>query len=170
MNRIAVLGSTGSIGTRCLEVIAAHRDRMSLTAITAHRSWQALGEQSRMFEPRWAVLGDGTLRETVPRDAFSPRTELLFGPDAIERVAGSPDVDVVVVAIVGAAGLHGTWAALEAGKRVCIANKETLVVAGPLVIKLAAERGAELLPVDSEHSAVFQAMQAGRRAEVRRVI
>jgi len=170
MNRIAVLGSTGSIGTSCLEVIAAHRDRMSLTAITAHRSWQTLGEQSRVFEPRWAVLGDLSLRATVHRDAFSPRTELLFGPEAIEQVARSPEVDVVVAAIVGAAGLRGTWAALEAGKRVCIANKETLVVAGPLVIKLAAERGAELLPVDSEHSAVFQAMQAGRRAEVRRVI
>ena len=143
---------------------------MNLNGITAHSNWKLLGQQSETFHPRWAVLSDETLRNGVSRNAFSPRTELLFGPQGIERVAGDPDVDVVVSGIVGAAGLRGTWVALEAGKRVAIANKETLVVAGSLVIELAERTGATLLPVDSEHSAIFQAMHSGQGHEVRRVV
>jgi 1-deoxy-D-xylulose-5-phosphate reductoisomerase len=170
VQRICVLGSTGSIGTNCLEVIRAQPGRMSLDAVVARRSWQALGKQTQEFAPRWAVLSDEGLRTVVAADAFSTRTEVLFGADAIERVASSPEIDTVVSAIVGAAGLRGTWAAIEAGKRVCIANKETLVVAGPLVMELAQRSGATVLPVDSEHSAVFQALQAGRRADVKRIV
>ncbi len=170
MKHIAVLGSTGSIGTRCLEVVDRHRDRMNLIAITAHRSWQLLGRQSNVFHPRWAVLSDATLEGSVPREAFSSKTELLFGAAGIERVAGHADVDIVVAGIVGAAGLRGTWAALEAGKKLAIANKETLVVAGSLVMELARRTGATVVPVDSEHSAVFQAMQSGRPQEVRRIV
>src|SRR6185369_14585131 len=129
-----------------------------------------LGRQSERFAPCWAVLGDASLKQTVPRSAFSSRTQLLFGPEGIERVAADPEVDTVVSGIVGAAGLRGTWVALEAGKRVCIANKETLVVAGPLVMDLARRRGAQVLPVDSEHSAIFQALQSGNPKEVRRII
>jgi 1-deoxy-D-xylulose-5-phosphate reductoisomerase len=116
------------------------------------------------------VLSDASLKEVVPRSAFSSRTELLFGEEGIERVAADPQVDTVVSGIVGAAGLRGTWVALEAGKRVCIANKETLVVAGPLVMDLARRRGARVLPVDSEHSAIFQALQSGQPGEVRRIV
>ncbi len=170
MNRIAVLGSTGSIGTSCLEVIGSCPGQMSLSGITAHSNWKLLGQQSKAFCPKWAVLSDESLRNRVPRNAFSSRTELLFGPEGIERVAGDPDVDVVVSGIVGAAGLQGTWVALETGKRVAIANKETLVVAGSLVIELAGRTGATLLPVDSEHSAIFQAMHSGQSHEVRRVV
>lgn len=170
MNRIAVLGATGSIGTNCLEVIGSHPDRMELAGITAHKRWELLSKQSRAFEPRWAVVSDESLYDAVRRDAFSPQTELLFGEQALERVASDPDVDTVVAGIVGAAGLRGTWAAVEAGKRVGVANKETLVVAGPQVMDLARRTGAVLLPVDSEHSAVFQAMQSGRPAEVRRIV
>jgi 1-deoxy-D-xylulose-5-phosphate reductoisomerase len=170
MNRIAVLGSTGSIGTNCLEVIGSRPDRMELVGITAHRRWNLLSEQSCAFAPRWAVISDEALQGTVDRKAFSPKTELLFGEQAIERVASDPDVDTVVAGIVGAAGLRGTWAAVEAGKRVGVANKETLVVAGPQVMELARRTGAVLLPVDSEHSAVFQAMQSGRPADVRRIV
>ena len=170
MKQIAVLGSTGSIGTSCLEVVGIHRDRMQVSAITAHRRWQALGEQTRRFEPRWAVLGDESLRNEVSRGEFSSRTELLFGESAIERVACDPQVDVVISGIVGAAGLRGTWAALEAGKTVGVANKETLVVAGPLVMELSRRSGATLIPVDSEHSAVFQAMQSGKPSEVQRIV
>lgn len=172
MQRIAVLGSTGSIGTNCLEVIRALPERMSLQGVTAHRQWEMLGDQTSRFypAPRWAVLSDPALRQIVSRDRFSPDTELLFGPEGLEKIASDPDVDVVVSGIVGAAGLHGTWAALEAGKRVCIANKETLVVAGPLVMDLARRRKATLLPVDSEHSAIFQALQSGRRSDVKRVV
>ncbi|MBW3541861.1 MAG: 1-deoxy-D-xylulose-5-phosphate reductoisomerase [Planctomycetes bacterium] len=170
MKHIAVLGSTGSIGTSCLDVARAHGDQMRIVAITAHQNWRELARQSRAFRPRQAVIADASLRETVPRREFASETELLFGPEAIERVASSPEVDVVVAGIVGAAGLRGAWAALEAGKRLAIANKETLVVAGPLVMELAGRTGAELLPVDSEHNAIFQALEAGRRQDVRRIV
>ena len=101
--------------------------------------------------------------------AASRRDELLVGPRALERIVADPEVDIVLSAIVGSAGLRSTWAALEAGKTVALANKETLVVAGPLVMALAAREGP-ILPVDSEHSAVFQALQAGSRSEVRRIV
>jgi 1-deoxy-D-xylulose-5-phosphate reductoisomerase len=170
MQRIAVLGSTGSIGTNCLEVIGALPDRLDVRGVAARSSWQLLGQQSERFRPRYAALSDASLKEVVPRSAFSSRTELLFGPEGIERVAADPEVDTVISGIVGAAGLRGTWVALEAGKRVGIANKETLVVAGPLVMSLARERGATLIPVDSEHSAIYQALQSGRPVEVRKII
>ena len=170
MKRIAVLGSTGSIGTSCLDVIESHRDCMQLVGATAHRRWELLREQSVRFAPRTAVIGDASLAGKIPADAFPPNTEVLFGAEGIEQVAGDPAVDIVVSSIVGAAGLRGTWAALEAGKTVAIANKETLVVAGPLVMDLAERRGATMIPVDSEHSAIFQAIRAGRPQDVRRII
>lgn len=170
MKQIAVLGSTGSIGTSCLEVVAAQKERIQLAGITAHRSWELLGKQSRTFQPRWAVLSDESLSREIPAGTFSSETELLFGQEGIEQVVRDPDVALVISGIVGAAGLHGTWAALEAGKTVGIANKETLVVAGPLVMELAARSGAMLIPVDSEHNAIFQAIGAGKRSEVRRVV
>jgi 1-deoxy-D-xylulose-5-phosphate reductoisomerase len=170
MQRIAVLGSTGSIGTSCLDVIGALPDRLNLQGVAARSSWQLLGQQSERFAPRWAALSDASLKGVVPRSAFSSRTELLFGPEGIEQVAADPEVDTVISGIVGAAGLRGTWVALEAGKRVGIANKETLVVAGPLVMDLARQRGAKLIPVDSEHSAIYQALQSGKPAEVRKIV
>jgi 1-deoxy-D-xylulose-5-phosphate reductoisomerase len=111
--------------------------------------------------------------EAARREDWSllpPGVELLVGPEGISRVVAQPEVDIVVSAIVGSAGLQGTWAALEAGKTVALANKESLVIGGSLVTQLAKDKGARILPVDSEHSAVFQALQAGRREEVRRII
>lgn len=170
-SRIAVLGSTGSVGTSCLDVIRNHCESMELVAITAHSRWKELQSQADEFLPRWAVISDGSLRETASFSTKADsRTELLWGAEHIETVAAADDVDTVIAAIVGAAGLRGTWAAIESGKRVGIANKETLVVAGPLVMDLAARSGAELLPVDSEHNAVFQALQAGRREDVKRIV
>lgn len=170
MEKVAVLGSTGSIGTNCLDVIGVLSDRMCLQGITAHANWESLGRQTERFAPRWAVLSDPAVRDVVSRAAFSPKTELLFGPEGIERVAADPETTVVVSGIVGAAGLRGTWVALEAGKRVCVANKETLVVAGPLVMDLAQRGGGTILPVDSEHSAIFQALQSGRKSDVKRIV
>ncbi|MFQ5734175.1 MAG: 1-deoxy-D-xylulose-5-phosphate reductoisomerase, partial [Planctomycetaceae bacterium] len=170
MKRVAVLGSTGSIGTSCLRVLDSLRDQMTPVALTAHRRWQDLSRQCRRFQPRWAVISDDSLKGEVPRDAFPPQTELLFGAENIDRIAGDSETDVVIAGIVGAAGLRGTWAAVACGKTVGIANKETLVVAGPLVTDLAVGSGATLVPVDSEHSAIFQALQAGRRDEVRRIV
>ena len=170
MKQVAVLGSTGSIGTNCLQVLAALPDRLSLAGVTAHRRWQDLATQTRTTHPRWAVVTDESLKDEVDRATFSTRTELLFGESGTEKICSAPEVDVVVSAIVGAAGLRGTWVALECGKTVAIANKETLVVAGPLVMDLAARTKATLIPVDSEHSAIFQALQAGRANEVKRVV
>lgn len=169
-NRIALLGSTGSIGTSCLDVIAAHSDRLELAGVTAHRRWQSMAEQCQQYKPRWAVVSNADDRSAVKADEFPLGTEVMFGPEAVERLASHPEVDTVVVGIVGAAGLRGAWAAIESGKRVAIANKETLVVAGPLVMQLAAQTKAELIPVDSEHSAIFQCLHSGKAADVKRII
>jgi 1-deoxy-D-xylulose-5-phosphate reductoisomerase len=170
MKQVAVLGSTGSIGINCLQVLAALPDRLSLAGVSAHRRWRQLAEQTQTTRPRWAVLTDEAVRAEMDRAAFPSETELLFGERGTERLCSAPEVDVVVSAIVGAAGLRGTWVALESGKTVALANKETLVVAGPLVMELARKSGTPIVPVDSEHSAIFQALQAGRAAEVRRVV
>ncbi|MBX7166126.1 MAG: 1-deoxy-D-xylulose-5-phosphate reductoisomerase [Pirellulales bacterium] len=168
--RVAVLGSTGSIGRNTLAVIEASVGRLTAVGLSAHRRQEELAQQAQRVRPEWVVAtepGAGTAELTRQLPAG---TELLIGPDALAEAVRRPTVDVVVAAIVGAAGLYGTWAALEAGKRIALANKETLVMAGPLVMDLARRRGAEIIPVDSEHSAVFQALQAGRRDEVRRVV
>jgi 1-deoxy-D-xylulose-5-phosphate reductoisomerase len=169
-NSIAVLGSTGSIGRNALEVIGCSQGRFSAVALSAHSKVQLLREQALKFHPRWIVATDPEVARKCDWSALHGKTELLTGPGGIAKVVTSPEVQTVLTAIVGSAGLEGTWAAVEAGKTVALANKETLVVAGPLIMELARQRNAQILPVDSEHSAIFQAMQAGKRAEVRRVI
>jgi 1-deoxy-D-xylulose-5-phosphate reductoisomerase len=167
---VAVLGSTGSIGRSTLEVVEASGGRLAVIALSAFANVDLLLEQARRLRPRWVVAADPATARSLDRSALPPECELLAGPEALAFVAAQPEVDVVLTAIVGSAGLPATWAALEAGKTVALANKETLVMAGGLATRLAAERGAKILPVDSEHSAVFQALQAGRREEVRRVV
>jgi 1-deoxy-D-xylulose-5-phosphate reductoisomerase len=168
--RVAVLGSTGSIGTSALDVIRHLPDHLQLVGLAAHSKWEQLADQCRLFKPRLAVLTDPAAFKRADRAFFPKETELLSGPDAVHKLAAASDVDVVLSAVVGAAGLSGTWAALEAGKTVALANKETLVVAGPLVMELAAKRGAKLLPVDSEHSAIFQAITGHTAEDVARVV
>ena len=146
------------------------RDQMVLVGVSAHRRWQDLAAQTHDFDPRWAILSDAGLAGSVVTSEFAANTEIVFGADELSKLAAHEEVDVVVAAIVGAAGLQSTVAAVEAGKTVAIANKETLVVAGPQVVELAQKTGAKLLPVDSEHSAVFQAMQSGARREVKRIV
>lgn len=187
MPQVAVLGSTGSIGTSCLDVIESLQSEsaqgkslpcgeMTLCGVTAYENWESLRQQCEQFSPRWAVLADESLRDVVSQQSFSrvnnsaQATELQFGAEKIEELARHPDVDIVISGIVGVAGLRGTWAAVESGKIVGIANKEPLVVAGQLLMELAEQHGATLIPVDSEHSAIFQALQAGRRDQVRRVV
>ncbi|NQU22471.1 MAG: 1-deoxy-D-xylulose-5-phosphate reductoisomerase [Candidatus Nealsonbacteria bacterium] len=170
ITNVAVLGSTGSIGRSTLEVIDASAGSLRAAALSAHGSTKLLLEQAQRVRPRCIVVSDPEAAKRQDWSGLPGDVELLVGPEAIARAAADPQIDVVVSAIVGSAGLQGTWAALEAGKRVALANKESLVVGGPLVTRLARERGASLLPVDSEHSAVFQALQAGRRDEVRRVV
>lgn len=167
---VAVLGSTGSIGQNTLEVIAASEGAMCATALMAQSNTALLERQAQRFRPRAIVVADPAAAAAHDWSGLPKDCRLLVGPEHVAEVVAAPDVDCVVSAIVGSAGLRGTWAALDAGKTVALANKESLVVGGPLVMRLAAERGARLLPVDSEHSAVFQALQAGRREELRRVV
>ncbi|HEY1187559.1 MAG TPA: 1-deoxy-D-xylulose-5-phosphate reductoisomerase [Gemmata sp.] len=168
--RVAVLGSTGSIGTSTLDVVRHLPERLAVAGLVAHSKWEQLAEQCRAFKPRFAVLCDPSAYKHADRTLFPKETELLCGEEGVNRLVTDADTDVVVSAVVGAAGLAGTWAALDAGKTVALANKETLVVAGPLVTELAARRGAQLLPVDSEHSAIFQALTGHTAGDVERVV
>jgi 1-deoxy-D-xylulose-5-phosphate reductoisomerase len=167
---VVVLGSTGSIGLSCLDVIAHLPERLELIGISAHSSWQALCGQAAKWRPRWVTVTDAKADGEIDGGALPQGCQLLQGEDGIFSMVTHPDVDVVVIAIVGSAGLKGTWAALEAGKTVAVANKETLVMAGPLVMDLAHRCGGHVLPVDSEHSAIFQALQCGQGPEVQRVV
>jgi 1-deoxy-D-xylulose-5-phosphate reductoisomerase len=168
--RVVILGSTGSIGTSCLEVIDRLSDRLEVVGLSAHANWDTLVGQAVRYRPRWVTITDPHLSGAINAERLSPPTQVLHGEGGVEEMVTAPEVDIVVTAIVGAAGLAGTWAALEAGKTVAVANKETLVMAGPLVMDLAARGTGRLIPVDSEHSAIFQAMHAGRPCEVDRVV
>jgi 1-deoxy-D-xylulose-5-phosphate reductoisomerase len=168
--RVVVLGSTGSIGTSCLKVIDSLADRLQVFGLCAHSRWQELLEQTLRHQPPFVLATDSHAAHELARQTLPAGTRLLDGEDAIGAMVSDPDVDVVVTAIVGSAGLTGTWLALQAGKTVAVANKETLVMAGPLVMELAKEKNACILPVDSEHSAIFQAMQCGQPCEIERVV
>jgi 1-deoxy-D-xylulose-5-phosphate reductoisomerase len=175
--RVAVLGSTGSIGHSTLDVLGRHPDRFEVAALAAATSHRQLFEQCCTHRPRVAVLQDpAAARElALALRAAGVPTEVACGSDELVDVAGGPDVDAVMAAIVGAAGLPSTLAAARAGKRVLLANKESLVVGGALLVDAAREGGATLIPIDSEHNAIFQCMphgiETGRPAlGVRRVI
>jgi 1-deoxy-D-xylulose-5-phosphate reductoisomerase len=167
---VAVLGSTGSVGTNALEVIDASGGRLRAVALSARGQLERLLAQAQRFTPRWIVATDEAPARRFDWSSLPQETELLTGSQGLLQVAAADEVDVVLAAIVGTAGLRSAWAALEAKKTLALANKETLVAAGPLLTHLAAERGARILPVDSEPSAIFQALQAGRPEEVRRIV
>ena len=168
--QVAVLGSTGSIGTSTLDVIAASQGRFAAFLLAAHRSVEQLMEQARACRPQWVVVIDPEAAAAIDAAALPPGTQLAVGPEALDELVRAPEIDRVVSAIVGAAGLRSTWAALEACKTVALANKETLVMAGPLVTELAARTGGRIVPVDSEHSAIHQALRSGTPAEVARIV
>ena len=168
--RVAVLGSTGSIGQSTLDVVRASHGRLQVEALSAHRQTDLLLRQAIEFSPRRIVVTDTAACESQDWSTLPAEVELVTTDDGIRQIVSAPEVDIVVSAIVGSAGLIGTWAALEAGKTVALANKESLVVGGGLVTRLAASTGAKILPVDSEHGAVFQALLAGCREEIRRII
>lgn len=168
--KVAVLGATGSVGASAVEVIAQSNGRLQAVALSAHSRLDRLVEQAKLLRPKWVVATDEQAAEDFNWRHLPRGTELLTGCDALAEVVANDEVDTVLAAIVGSAGLRSTWAAVEAGKTVALANKEALVMAGPLMAKLATERGATLLPVDSEHSAIFQAMKCGKPAEVERLV
>ncbi len=158
MKKIAILGSTGSIGTQALDLCRRHPDRYKVTALTARGSKEKLFEQVREFRPETAGLTEGFDPAEIPEDLKFCR--FLSGKEALHAAAAETDADMVLVSIVGIAGLQGVMDALKAGKQVLLANKEALVTGGHLVTDLARKAGKPLLPVDSEHSAIFQCLQA----------
>lgn len=155
---MVILGSTGSIGTNTLDVIQQFPGRLAVVGMSAHSNWPQLFEQAQRFRPRWVNITDPETAKQADSSRLPKETELLRGPEAVARMVADRETDVVVSAIVGSAGLLGTWEAIQAGKTVALANKETLVMAGSRVRELAAQTGASILPVDSEHSAIFQAL------------
>ena len=171
MKRISLLGSTGSIGVSTLDVVGAHPDRFVVTALAAGRNIKLLKQQIERFRPRLAAVYDEAHALELHR-LLGPAsaTAVLFGPDGYRETAAYAAADMVVSAVVGAAGLLPTLDAIEAGKDIALANKETLVMAGHLVLRKATERGVKIIPVDSEHSAIFQCLQGHRREDVRRII
>lgn len=167
MKRVTVLGSTGSIGRSALDVIAGHGDRFKVVGLTAHRNTDLLVRQVEEFRPEVVAVSD---EEAASRIRGKVPVPVLHGEEGLCRVASLEEADFVLSAIVGFAGLMPTLAAVRAGKTVGLANKETLVVAGDIVVKEARDAGAKILPVDSEHSAVFQCMEGRDREHVRKVI
>lgn len=167
--RLSILGSTGSIGVQTLDIVAENPELFEVNSLVAGTNWQLLAEQAIKFDADCVVIADTTKYEAL-RDALAAYPIKVYtGSDAICQVVRSGEVDVVVNALVGYAGLHPTIAAIEAGKKIALANKETLVVGGDLVMRLAAEHKVPILPIDSEHSAIFQCL-TGERSPIRRLI
>jgi 1-deoxy-D-xylulose-5-phosphate reductoisomerase len=168
---VVILGSTGSVGRSAVAVLEHDGGaRLRAFGLAARADSDRMGDQARRLRPRFVVLDDPDAANGLRASLNGEGIEVLSGPEGVDSLVRRPEVDRVLTAVVGAAGLRGTWAAIEAGKIIALANKETLVVAGPLVTELAAKTGSTLLPVDSEHSAIFQAMKGGAAKEVRRVI
>ena len=168
--RIAILGSTGSIGKNALRVIDALGPEYEIVALTAHSNIELLAEQARRYKPRFVAITNADYATRLSELVGDLDVELLAGPDSLVEIAQLEEVDIVLTAVVGAAGLPAVLAAARKGKILAIANKEPLVVAGELLTRTVKENGGIILPVDSEHSAIFQAMQAGSREEVSKII
>lgn len=160
IRHLTILGSTGSIGVSTLDVVTRHPDRFQIIALTANHSIEKMLEQCRLFRPRYAVMldkGSGEKLQMAVREA-GIATEVMWGVESLEKVASLPEVDTVMAAIVGAAGIRPTFAAARAGKQVLLANKETLVMAGRIFMDVVKQHQATLLPIDSEHNAIFQSL------------
>ena len=168
MKKIAILGSTGSIGTQALDICARHPESYRVTALTAKSSREKLFEQVRQFRPAMAGLLDGISPEEIPEDLRFCRW--MSGKEALHAAAAEAEADQVLVSIVGIAGLQSVMDALDAGRQVLLANKEALVTGGHLVMEKAREKGKPILPVDSEHSAVFQCLQGAGPDRLTRIL
>ena len=160
MKEVSILGATGSIGLNTLEVISRHTDKYKVFALSANKSWQKMLLLCKTHMPTYAVLVDPDAAESLRKTAPEGVT-VLSGENALIEIASHKEVDYVMAAVVGSAGMTSTLAAVDTGKRVMLANKESLVLAGDLLINAAKKSGAELIPVDSEHSAIFQCLQGG---------
>lgn len=167
---VAILGCTGSIGQSALKVAADLPDRMRVTAIAALRNTNTFLEQVRTWSPEVAALVDPQAAATARSALASHPTPVLDGPDALSTLATLPSVDLVLIAIVGTAGLHPALAAIEAGKDIAVASKEILVMAGGIVMEAARRKGVQVLPVDSEHNAIFQCLEGRSPSHIQRLI
>lgn len=170
MKRLAILGSTGSIGTQALDVAAAHPELFEVEVLSAHGNDSLLIEQAKRFSPNAVVVTNEKKYEVVKKALSNLPVKVFNGHQALMDVVQWDTVDVVLGAIVGFAGLHSVLSAIDAGKQIALANKETLVVAGELVMQLAAERNVDIIPVDSEHSAIFQCLAGENRKSVEKII
>jgi len=158
VHNLTILGATGTIGVNTLDVVARHPDRFNVIALSGQNQIEKLAEQCRQFQPKYAVVLDPARAGDLSKLLAGQKIEVLHGVDALEQIASLPEVDTVMAAIVGAAGMRPALAAARAGKRVLLANKETLVMAGQFFMEAVKDGGATLLPIDSEHNAVFQSM------------
>ena len=167
--RLALMGSTGSIGRQTLDIVRNRPDEFEVTTLTAARSWELLVEQAKEFQPDSVVIADKSLYQNVKDALAGDPIKVFAGDEALSQVVTGGEVDTVVNALVGYAGMLPSLSAVKAGKRLALANKESLVVAGELIMREAAQRNVPILPIDSEHSAIFQCL-AGEVSPVRRVI
>jgi len=170
LKRIALLGSTGSIGTNTLNVVAHLPEQLGVAALAAASNWPLLSEQAKRFRPDLVAIADERCVEPLRSALDGTEVDVVGGREGILAAASLAAADTVVVAIVGAAGLPASFAALESGKTLALANKESLVMAGELLTKLAAEKGVAIVPIDSEHSAIHQCLRSGSHGEIRRLV
>ena len=171
MKKIAILGSTGSIGLTSLKVVEAHPEEYQVIALVAGKNLDLLEKQIRKFHPKGASLLEPDLAEELKgRLGRNSGTEIYSGREGVNRLAAMEEVDTVISAMAGASGLIPTFAAIQAGKNIALANKETIVMAGPLVMDEGRKRGVSIIPIDSEHSAILQSLQGHQKEDLRRVI
>lgn len=174
MKRIAILGSTGSIGRQCLDVVSGHAERFRVVALAAGNRIELLAEQIAAHRPELVSVASreraAELTARLQAHGISPLPEITFGSEGLERVATYPDADMLLSAAVGVVGLPATYAAVRQGKRLALANKEVLVAAGELVTRAAKASGVEILPVDSEHNAIHQCLRAGGPREIKKLV
>ena len=168
--RVTILGSTGSIGVQTLDIIRRYPERFQVSSLVAHSRWEQLAEQAREFKAESVVIGDEQYYDALKTALADTNIKVMAGSDAINHVSESYRSDTLVNALVGYAGLHPTLLAIESGKRIALANKETLVVGGDIVMEAARRKGVEILPIDSEHSAIMQCLEGEKRQSIRNLI
>lgn len=169
--QICILGSTGSIGTQALEVIEQHPDRYEVYALTANNRWEMLAEQARKYRPAAVIIANEEHYEALSKTLEDvPEVKVYAGKKALNEIVASSEIHMVLTAMVGYSGLEPTIHAIKARKKICLANKETLVVAGELIVKLAQEYHVPILPVDSEHSAIFQSLVGEGDNEIEKIL
>lgn len=170
IERITILGSTGSIGCQTLDIVERNPERFKVSSLVAHSNWRKLAEQARAFHAESVVIGN-TAHYTALKEALADtKIEVMAGEEAITHVARSYRSDTIVNALVGYAGLHPTAQAIESGKRIALANKETLVVGGDIIMSAARRKNVDILPIDSEHSAIMQCLEGEKRESIRNLI